>query len=116
MKEGAVEPFILLAIWVFGIYFIRIHMELRAFKKEFNQHRDIYVPSYEELMKMNHWSMQLARFIIKEINKAKKSNISRKMYPSFQNKNDVAVLALASNSDKSKSGYSEYEEYENRND
>lgn len=108
------EPLILLAIWLIGIFIIRTQMELRALKKHFNQHRDIYVPSYEELMRMNHWSIQLARFLIKEFRKTKNNNISRKIYPAFENKNDLSILALASNSDKGKTNLNNFNEFENK--
>lgn len=110
--EGAVEPIILLAFWMLGICFIRVYRELRVFRNLYNQHRDIYVPSYEELMKVNHWSIQLTRFLINEFKKARKNNINKRMYPTFESKSDMAVLALASNSKKSKTSVTQYEEYE----
>ena len=106
------EPLILLAFWMLGICFIRVYRELRVFRSLYNQHRDIYVPSYEEMMKMNHWTIQFTRFLLKELKKARKNNINKRMYPNFESKSDLAVLALASNSKKSKTSLAHYEEFE----
>ncbi|MGE5499212.1 MAG: hypothetical protein ACM3Q2_14110 [Syntrophothermus sp.] len=43
----------LIMIWIVALYIIRLNLELHAYRKYLNQHTDIYVPSYDELISTN---------------------------------------------------------------
>ncbi|HEX2960751.1 MAG TPA: hypothetical protein VHO43_03110 [Ignavibacteriales bacterium] len=67
------ELFWLFLIWVFLLYFIRIHMELYSYRKYFSQHNDIYVPSYNELAKTDHWGIRTAQYIFTQFRRTNKN-------------------------------------------
>jgi len=91
-----VETLILIGIWLLGIYFIKMQMEIKAYKKHLNQHKDIYVPSYTEMMKTNHWTIQLTKYLLREYREMREDNLAKKVYNSIKNNESVPVLALAS--------------------
>lgn len=67
------ELFWLFLVWVFILYFIRIHMELYSYRKYFSQHNDIYVPSFSEMSKMDHWSIHTVQYIFAQFRRTNKN-------------------------------------------
>ncbi|MGE5681738.1 MAG: hypothetical protein ACM34K_12745 [Bacillota bacterium] len=55
------ELFCILTVWVVSLYIIRLHRELFLYRKYLNQHNDIYVPSYSEVLQMNRFSLKVLK-------------------------------------------------------
>ncbi|MGE5400682.1 MAG: hypothetical protein ACM3S2_09775 [Ignavibacteriales bacterium] len=79
------ELFWLFVVWVFVLYLVRIHMELFAYRKYFSQHNNIYVPSYKEIIKMDHWSLRLVQFIFSQFRKSDKK-VTESLSPVYRKK------------------------------
>ncbi|HEX2865501.1 MAG TPA: hypothetical protein VHO03_00590 [Ignavibacteriales bacterium] len=67
------ELFWLFLVWVFVLYLVRIHMELFSYRKYFSQHNDIYVPSFSEMAKTDHWSMRTVQYLFAQFRRTNKN-------------------------------------------
>jgi hypothetical protein len=68
-------------LWIVVLYIIKLNREIYEFKKYYSQHKDIYVPSYKEIIDNNLWYIQFFNFIKAQI---RNRNISKiKNNPGF---------------------------------
>lgn len=79
------ELFGLIVVWVVSLYIIRLHLELHAYRKYLNQHNDIYVPSYQEILKTNSWNLRSAYSILSQLKKETRQ-AGQKMTPVYNKK------------------------------
>lgn len=91
----------LLIIWVMGLYLIRVHLQLRAYRRHLNRHREIYVPSLSEIMQTNHWTIQLARYLSSQVGRNEKA-VPEREYSSFGKQPEFPVLAVITEQKKAK--------------
>jgi hypothetical protein len=58
--------------WFLMWYVVKMKRELGGYRKYLNQHNDIYVPSYKEIVENQHWSSQLINTIGQKYNRHEK--------------------------------------------
>ena len=61
------EILYIVSAWVSILYIIHLKKELNTYKKLYNQHSDIYVPSLREVSNQNHWSIQFAKYVTDQL-------------------------------------------------
>ncbi len=94
------EAAIFILAWIIGVYFIKIKMELNAFRKKAVEHKDIYVPSYNEMMRFNHWSLNLLKYVLNQIAEYKTEINYKKLYVANKKESEAVPAFAWSNSGK----------------
>jgi len=61
--------------WFMMWYVVKIKRELSGYRKYLNQHNDIYVPSYKEIIESHQWQAQLINIVSQKFQGSKRQKI-----------------------------------------
>ncbi len=84
--------------WFMMWYIVKIKRELSGYRKYLNQHNDIYVPSYKEIIENQHWSTQLFNAIGQKYKSSTKDN-RKLVFPDLRRRISSIGMALVEKRD-----------------